>query len=162
MEQKIINGDDLKGMQFIELEDGTLKVYKPVRKKFTPNFNQRYWYITHYGRNVGRTYQNSQEDNWIITHNHVFETAEEVEDYKLFLEQLDKYTYKFSKEEWKDFNLKKYYLFFDYNNMKVTIESFYSIKNNNCFFGNIADIVNFIKEAGEERIKNYMFDIWED
>lgn len=160
MEQKIIDGKDLAGMKFIKQEDGSLKVYEPKRKKFVPKNGEYYYYVNVNGVIHDITKHDNIYNDYLVAHNHVFRTKEDAEDYRLFLDQLDKYSYKFSKEEWNDRNLHKHFLVLFQNTL--TIDYNLRAMKTCTYFKTQEDIKSFIEEAGEERIKNYMFDIWEE
>lgn len=163
---KIIDGKDLAGMKFIQQEDGTLKIYNG-KSKFIPKENEIYYYID--GGAIYFTCYDSRynQDQWRIKHQRIFRTEADAVDYLLFLEQLDKYTYNFTSEEWKNGEIPKYYLYFNFitnsvwTGINITAASHgkypcaYYFKSNE-------DAHNFISEVGKDRIKKYLFDIWED
>lgn len=91
----------------------------------------------------------------------MFRTQEECEDYKWFLDKLDEYKTDFTPEEWGNCNINKYEIYFNHYN-KFIQTNCYSICqgfHNYSFTKENAD--KFIEEVGEERIKKYMFNIWE-
>lgn len=157
---KIIDGKDLAGMKFIQQEDGTLKIYNG-KSKFIPKENEIYYYID--GGAIYFTGYDSRynQDQWRIKHQPVFRTKADAADYLLFLEQLDKYTYNFTSEEWKNRDINKHCLFYD-NGIKTTFFTDYFKYPSVPYFKSNKDAHNFISEAGKERIKKYLFDIWED
>lgn len=118
---EIIDGKDLINMKFVKTEDGLLKEYKP-QGRFIPNDGNTYWFVNIYGDLIYNCNANDKEDKYLIAHNLVFRTIEECKDYKWFLEQLDKYKTDFSKEEWEDKDIEKYYIFYAYFERKVEIE----------------------------------------
>lgn len=157
---KIIDGKDLAGLKFIQQEDGTLKIYNG-KSKFIPKENEIYYYID--GGAIYTTGYDSHydQDQWRIKHQRIFRTEADAADYKLFLEQLDKYTYNFTSEEWKHKNISKYFIFY-YDGVKTSFLSDYLKYPSVPYFKSAEDVQNFISEAGKERIKKYLFDIWED
>lgn len=153
--EKIINGKDLVNMQFIETEDGLLKRYEK-KGRFVPEIGQAYWFIKENGCIGGYTNDQHEIDNWILKHNLVFETIEEVEEYKNYLIALDKYSYDFSQEELENREIIKYYLYFDYVDKSISVGSCFCIKSSDFQFRS-KDIEKFINEVGKEAIERYMF-----
>lgn len=152
---EIINGKDLVNMKFIKTEDGLLKEYK-TQGRFIPEKNGNYWYISLCG-DVYFSCNNTECDDYVIAHNLVFRTRDECEDYKLFLEQLDEYKTDFSKEEWENNRIRKYYIFYDYgyHEVKTDFSSVWKVQGTVYFTKE--NIKKFIEVVGEERIKKYMF-----
>lgn len=156
---EIIDGKDLINMKFIKTEDGLLKEYKP-QGRFIPKKDETYCSIEING-NIG-FYKNYNDtiDNYVIAHNLVFRTEEEAGDYKWFLEQLYEYETDFSKEERKNENIRKWYLYYSYcsNGIETDYSSVYQLSN---YYFTKENVEKFIEIVGEDRIKRYMFDIWE-
>lgn len=146
-------------------EDGTFKIIKDKEiklKKFVPKQKEKYYFINGIGGVSWRINLNSNETKYILNHNHVFETEEQAEDYKWFLDKLDEYSHKFSKEEWDDINIKKYSLYLHHNKTYIALGIDILGQSNNYYFKSEEKTKEFIKEVEEERIKAYMFDIWND
>lgn len=155
---EIIEGKDLINMKFVKTEDGLLEEYKP-QGRFIPNDGNIYWFVNIYGDLVYNYNTNDKEDKYLIAHNLVFRTSEECKDYKWFLEQLDKYKTDFSKEEWEDKDIEKYYIFYAYSKRKVKIEYNLFWKSQGTVYFTKENIEKFIDTVGEDRIKKYMFDV---
>jgi hypothetical protein len=102
-----------------------------------------------------------EELNFLIKNHLVFKYSEFAEDYKWFLEQLNKYSYDFCTAELHDDEIGKY--FFEYNSNQKIVEHcvcFTLIRNKHAFKSE-KDLEMFMKVVGEERIKKYMFDVWD-
>ena len=150
--------EDLANKEFEITSEGLLKVVEK-KGKFVPKEGEVYWYIDSYG------YISSEfeYDEWFIKHKTVFRTREEVQQYKRYLDVLDKYKHEFSDEEWKNKNIEKWYLSFmsEYSDAFYCRPS-YTSKHPNCvYFKSEEDAELFIKEVGEENVKKFMFDVWE-
>lgn len=158
---EIIKGEDLKWMKFIKQSDGTLKVYEETNGRYKPNIGDIYYCLNVCGDIDSSTNDGTKVDAYVISHNLIFETEKECEDYKLFLDQLDEYKHNFTLDEWIKSESYKYNLFFDTRTKKVEILHDYSLKNSGYYFKTEEDAKNFIEVATEERIKKYMFDVWE-
>lgn len=157
---EIIEGKDLMNMKFIKTDDGLLKEYKP-QGRFIPKLGERYYLITNKGDvNFFDNYYDTY-DNYIFGHYLVFRTEEECQDYKWFLDMLDKYKSNFSKEEWKDTNIDKYFLILNHATKKIDYSSNKFCQSQGVTYFTKENIEKFIEVVGEDRIKKYMFDVWE-
>lgn len=157
---KIIDGKDLVNMKFVKTEDGLFKEYKP-QERFFPKKNEIYWFIDSNGYVCSHENTKHEIDNYIIEHTLIFRTQDECQDYKWFLEQLYKYKINFSKEEWEDRSIDKYYLYFEHNKNVVKTSYCGSLLQCNYDYFTEAGIIKFIETVGKERIKKYLFNIWE-
>lgn len=142
----------------VELLNGDYKVKKLSNiptEKFIPKENEKYWFVSQYSNIVCNRYDNDKEDDYILTHNHIFQTKAEADDYKWFLDKVDEYKKPFVVDEC------NCYLYFDFCGNSIRIGSYITVNTQGTIhFGNEGNIKAFIKEVGEERIKKYMFDIW--
>lgn len=152
--------EDLKGKEIEITDEGFLKVVEK-KGKFVPKKGEKdelYWYVDSYGY-VG---SELEYDEWLIKHKPVFQTQKEAEEYKHYLELLDKYKYEFSDEEWINENIEKWHLCCYTINGKLSIFCKNLIKYPNCvYFKSYEDVNDFIKEVGEDNVKKFMFDVWE-
>ena len=154
---------DLEGETLEVVEGGLLKIVNPKKGKYVPKVEETYWYVRSNGNVDYYRYTNDEIDKYILNHHPVFRTEEEAYEYKDYLELLDKYKYEFSKEEWKNKNIEKWYLSFmsEYSGAFDCCPT-YTRKHPNCvYFKSEEDAEAFIEEAGEENVKRFMFDIWE-
>lgn len=156
---EIIKGEDLKGMQFVKDEEGRYVVYES-KGRYTPKIGEEYWYVSTFGDINNVTSCNDSSDEWLIKHHLVFRTKEECEDYKGYLEQLDKYSHEFSKEEWEDKNVEKWRFCYFYQTKELHITFTEIVCEWSCYFTENL-IKQFRETVGDERIKKYMFDVWE-
>lgn len=159
--ENIIDGKDLANMKFIKDSEGRLMEYKPLGK-FISKMNEDYYLIDDSGNVVSCEWVNDDIDKWRLKHYKLFRTAKECEDYKWFLEMVDKYSYEFSLEEWKNRNIIKYSIEYNHHDGYVNCLDIHLIQSaNGVYFKSLIDGVNFAKEVGKERIMKYMCNIWE-
>lgn len=123
--------------------------------RYIPKFFDMYYYVSDLGNILGTTNNEYESDSYIFEHNLVFRTKEEAEDYRWFLEQVDKYKKEFVKD--KD----NYCLYFDVDYKRLEIDYNHRFKYDLSYFGDGENIKEFISVVGEERIKKYMFNVWE-
>lgn len=154
--------EDLKNKEFEITSEGLLKVVEKKTGKFIPNEDERYWFVNEYGEIDHAVYSDIEMLQWTINHHPVFRTEEEAEEYKDYLDLLDKYKYEFSDEEWKDEETNKWFIECIYPDTRFVIVYNYSVKCPfHAYFKLKEDAEAFIKEAGEENVKRFMFDVWE-
>lgn len=154
--------EDLKGKEIEITSEGLLKVVEK-KSKFVPKKGEKCWLINSRGFIDYLKYGNNDKiDRWIANHTPVFATQKEAEEYKHYLEVLDKYKHEFTDEEWKNDNIEKLLLCFHANSNELDFYHSYNLKFQNCiYFKSLEDAEDFIKEAGIENIKKFMFDVWE-
>ena len=154
--------EELKDKEFEITSEGLLKVVEKKIGKFIPNEDERYWFVNEYGEIDHAVYSDLEMLQWTINHHPVFRTEEEAEEYRDYLELLDKYKYEFSDEEWNSYKVEKWVLSFDVENDGLDCCGTYTRKHPNCiYFKSLEDAEAFIKEVGEENVKKFMFDVWE-
>jgi len=123
------------------------------KTKFIPKKNEEFYYIGNYGGICYTNNDNFLGNEYIIEHQLVFATREQAEDYKWFLDTVDKY-----KKDYVDDMINFNFMMFEEQELKLDWEKHY--RQSNYYFGSEENILKFRKEVGEERIKKYMFNIW--
>ena len=125
-------------------------------ERFTPRNNERYYFVTPGGTISYLTYSNDYYDEYVVQHTLCFETKEQAEDYKWFLDKIDEYKKPFVIFE------SNSYVYYDRENEEIGIyfNDAHQVQGV-IYFGSGDNANAFIEEVGEERIKKYMFDIWE-
>lgn len=122
--------------------------------RYIPKKGELYYFVGNYGEII-ESRHNTEQDEFLFKHNLLFITEEEAEDYRWFLEQVDKYKKEFVKD--KD----NYCLYFDVDYKRLEIDYNHRFKYDLSYFGDGENIKEFISVVGEERIKKYMFNVWE-
>lgn len=153
--------EDLKNKEFEITDEGFLRMVEK-KGKYIPSKWERYYFVDTYGGIVADINSGNQGPQWCISHSQVFQTQKEADEYKHYLETLDKYKCEFTDEEWEDENVEKLLLCFHANSNELDFYHSYNLKFQNCiYFKSLEDAEDFIKEAGIENIKKFMFDVWE-
>lgn len=138
------------------LARGKLRIEKVKPKgRYIPKLLDTYYYVSDLGNIFVTTNNEDESDSYIFEHNLVFRTKEEAEDYKWFLDQVDKYKKEFVTGQ------PNYRLCFDFEYNKLFLTKNDHIKHHKDYFGNIGNIKEFRNIAGDDRIKKYMFNVWE-
>lgn len=154
--------EDLANKEFEITEEGLLKVVEKKVGKFVPKDGDKYWIVTQYGKVLSDIYSNCEGSRCAINRHSVFRTKEEAEEYKHYLVVLSEYKHEFTYEEWKDSNINKWYLVYD--TARDAIFRFVTtdlIGDSRSYFKTIEDTEYFIRKAGRENVKKFMFDVWE-
>lgn len=135
---------------------GRLSIEKVKPKgRYIPKLFDTYYYISDFGIICTSTNNENEADSYIFEHNLVFRTKEEAEDHKWFLDQVDKYKKEFVPGQ------PNYRLCFDFEYNKLFLIQNDHIKHHKDYFGNIENIKEFREVVGDDRIKKYMFNVWE-
>ena len=124
-------------------------------EKFIPEEKEEYWFVDRYGNIDFGTYHKAGRHDYIIAHTLIFKTKEQAEDYKWFLDKVDEYKKPFVIFE------KNSYVYYNRENEEIStyFNDAHQVQGV-IYFGSEDNINAFIEEVGEERIKKYMFDIW--
>ena len=122
--------------------------------RYIPKLGDYYWYVSEFG-NIFKHSNTNERDEFLIKHNLVFRTKEEAEDYRWFLYKVDEYK--------KEFEIGKlnHYFYYTFINKRIGISWDDVFKEYKFYFGSKENIEEFRNVLGDERIKKYMFNIWE-
>ena len=91
--------------------------------KWKPKKGEDYWFRDSFGNNIGEISTDCRIDRWRSKHMVIFPTKEECARYWHFMDTVKEKSYSFSKEEWEDVNIRKYYIFYSYNNTYFKVHS---------------------------------------
>lgn len=153
---KTIKGSELQDKTLEVLEDGTLRIIESC--KFLPQNRDVMWIVNVFGDIDKFIYNDTMNQyQYLINHQPSFRTKEECKEYKRYLDLLDEYTFK---PNWKD-DSNKYYIYYEHRIKEILIsfDKYYESDTN--YFETKGKAKEFIKKAGEENVKKFMFDIWE-
>lgn len=134
---------------------------KRNKAKFFPKMNEKYSFIDVYGRLLTIRNEDDLMDRWLIKHYPVFKTKEEARDYLHYLDLLFEYRYEFSREEWKDDYIDKWFIKYDYNDDRLITAYNLTSKCSCYYFKSEKDAKAFVEKAGAENIKKFMFNVWD-
>lgn len=127
-------------------------------EKYIPRLDEMYCYIDIYGDITSISNTCSTSDEWIIKHNHVFRSEEDCEIYRQYIELLDEYTFE---PDWKDTESKKYHIIYNHDIKEIDYDHSFAKQHQKYYFETLELADEFIEKAGEQNIKQFMFDIWE-
>lgn len=142
--------------ELARLLDGQLTIVKLKDSLWKPRAGEFGYYINEFGDVNMFYYDASKSCDYLIKHNIVFKTEEEADDFKWFLDKVDEYKKAFVPDQ------NNYVLYYDteFGNvfkMNYTIYFTHGV----VYFGDEENCNNFIRLVGVERIKKYMFYLWE-
>lgn len=133
----------------------SIEKVKP-KGRYIPKSFDTYYYVSDLGNILGATNNEYESDSYIFEHNLVFRTKEEAEDYRWFLEQVDKY-----KKEFVDggFN---HCIYFGCDTKELIFDYWVKVRyQGTTYFGGEENIKEFRSVVGDERIKKYFFGAFE-
>lgn len=148
------------------VKDGFMDFLEKPRPKTVWDLKDgdKYFYIDSVGGFPNMTWNNDEYDVLIRNQGNVFLTKEEAEFEKKRREvytTVKRYAHEFSKEEWNDTKINKYYACYNYKDHSI-IKGFNShVSNSKLYFQSIKDIDIAIAAVGEEDFKKYYLGVKE-
>lgn len=131
-------------------------------KKWKPKDGERYYVIDITGVVSDRFNNFITVTDSAFAIGNCFKTEEEAEfevERLKVLEELKEFSYEFSDEEWKNANIDKYYIYYNYYDSFIEIEVDYCWKHDVIYFKTQEDVQKAIDKIGEERLKKYYFKV---
>lgn len=132
--------------------------------KREPKYDDTYFYIHADGDIYFDVNIESRFDENLFSIGNYFKTREEAEfevERLKVLEELKKFSYEFSEEEWKDNDIAKFSMYYDYDYSKIGIRNNTAWKHDLIYFKIREDAQKAIDKIGEERLKKYYFKVGE-
>lgn len=125
-----------------------------TKGRYIPKKGELYYFVGNYGEII-ESRHNTEQDEFLFKHNLLFITEEEARDYKWFLDQVDKYKKEFVEGEM------NHYFYYAFKTKRIGISWDDNIKGYKFYFGNGENIEEFRNVVGDDRIKKYMFGVYE-
>ena len=91
--------------------------------------NEKYWYIDSFGGATDVCWADDNKDNWRYINNNVFKTGKEAEEYRDYILARAEYVKEFTTEEWKNGNLAKWAIYYDYELKQLSTDYLIDVKN---------------------------------
>lgn len=135
---------------------GEHEVEKVKKEPWKPKLDEPYWYVSCFGNVFYTRYIHDKGHEYMLTHNLIFQTKKEAEDYKWFLDKVDEYKKTFGVCD------KNYYFNYD-PDVREVLKYYDDFCQNQgtIYFGDLENIDKFFEEVGEDRIKKYWFNVFE-
>ena len=135
---------------------------KKEKEEWIPKNKETYWFYDKDREEPKTTYwSNTKTDNTRLKNKVIFKTEEEAQRYADYQKAKEEYSYEFSKEEWLNTIIKKYYIYYNYTSKILLIS-----ENSICrqmeisYFKTENQAQEFIDKY-EKEILEYEFDIKE-
>lgn len=139
--------EDLR-KEFNEKVDELKREYKEKNEKWIPEVGDRYYFIDEELNVDWQWFDNDDTDEAIFKNNKIFKTEEEAQEYADYLKARKEYSYEFSKEEWEEIEIKKYFIYYNYEYKRINVVFHNSFFEMNC-------ICFKTEEKAEEFIDKY-------
>ena len=142
--------------EYVLLLNGVYKVEKLKKEPWKPKSGDNYWIVSCHG-NVKCCFNDETiSDKFTLEHNLVFKTEKEAHDYEWFINKVDEYKKPF------EYGEKNYFFYYDYEDDALYITfNIAEAHQGVIYFDSYDKTKAFIKEVGKDRIKKYMFGIYE-
>ena len=137
------------------LLSGEIKIKKLKKEPRKPTIGGYVWSLGDYGNIIRASYWGDKDEKYFIYHRLVFKTKEEAEDYKWFLDKVDKYKKPFKHGD------DNFYFYHDYENNKIRASITSETQSQGVIYFSEENIDKFFEEVGEDRIKKYMFGVYD-
>lgn len=112
-----------------ECQKALAELKESKKEKWKPKDGETYWFINDGGEtNWSVREETDLYDEWRLNNIPLFPTKEECERYKHFMDTVKEKSYEFSKEEWEDENIRKYYIYYDFEDDEFHVSSFCTTK----------------------------------
>ena len=141
--------------EFNEKIDELKKEYKKEKnEKWIPEEGEEYYFIDE-ELNIGwNWFDNDDTDEAIFKYNKVFKTEEEAQEYADYLKARKEYSYEFSKEEWEETEIKKYFIYYNYEYKRIGLDYYNSFfKMNTIHFKTEEKAQEFLGKYREQILK---------
>jgi hypothetical protein len=127
--------------------------------KWKPAQDDEFWFRGINGASVSEYYLYADNDsiNWIINNLPIFKTKEQCDRYWHFMDTVKEKSYEFSKEEWEDHNLAKYFIAYDWGNKNfIIINAYLEIYLGKIYFARRSDAQYIIDNFKDELMEYWL------
>lgn len=142
-ESRVKDNEDLKSKLETELAE-----LEQEDQEWKPQDDEEYWYVNlDMMITVQCAWYNREIDNIRLQHKVIFKTKDEAEEYLEYLQAKEKAMNEFSKEEWEDGNILKYYIYYNYVENRFGSDFVYQwMSINEMYFRTIESAEEFINK----------------
>lgn len=148
--------------EFNEKIDELKREYKEKNEKWIPEEGEEYYFIDE-ELNVGwNWFDNDDTDEVIFKYNKVFKTEEEAQEYADYLKARKEYSYEFSKEEWEETEIKKYFIYYNYESKRIGVDYYNSFFEMNTIHFKTEEEVQAFIDKYRKQILKFEFGIEEE
>lgn len=134
MEKKDIDKkiEDLR-KEFNEKIDELKKEYEKEKNgKWIPRLGEDFYYLDSELNTFCTFFEDTDGDRKLLKYSKIFKTQKEAQEYADYLKARCEYSYEFSKEEWKETEIKKYFIYYNYDYKRIGVDYYTSFFEMNC------------------------------
>ena len=110
--------DQLKEDYKNELKE---KDKKEKSEKWIPKLDEDFYYLDSELNTFCTFFEDTDGDRKLLKYSKIFKTQKEAKEYADYLKARHEYSYEFSKEEWEDYKIEKYLMYYNYQSKKFRI-----------------------------------------
>lgn len=130
--------------------------YMRVKIRWKPKRGEKYYFLADCGSSCLCTWLDDERDDWRYNNLKLFKTEEECEQYRKFIEDVNKYKWEFTDEDWEQDNY-KYLICYDYGFDCYGIDNCIDEKEFGCvYFKTEEDAQYIIDNYKEEILKGWL------
>lgn len=100
--------------EFNEKIEKLKREYKGKSGKWIPEKGEIYYFLDEELYFDWNCFDNNDTDKAILKYSKIFKTEEEAQEYADYLKARKEYSYEFSKEEWEDSGIQKYFIYYNH------------------------------------------------
>lgn len=104
-----------------KIEELKREYKKEKSRNWIPKEKEEFFCLDESLEVIRHNFYNTPLQNMIIKHNRIFEMYDEAQKYADYLKARKEYSYEFSKEEWEDYKIEKYLMYYNYQSKKFRI-----------------------------------------
>lgn len=148
--------------EFNEKIEELKREYKGKNEKWIPKEGEIYYFLDEELYVDWNCFDNNDTDEAILKYSKIFKTEEEVQEYADYLKARKEYSYEFSKEEWEDSGIQKYFIYYNHtcNVLGITANNIW-FPMNGIHFKSRGKAEEFIDKYKKQILK-FEFDIEEE
>lgn len=145
-----------------ELKQEVEKLKNENKGRWIPKENELYYFLDDYDDVIEYKCHNDCIDEKAIEHHYIFKTRGEAEHYRDYLKALKEATHDFTKEDWKNGGLDKWYICYNYSRKTFMYLCSNNVRNmNQKYFKTEKELIAFVSKW-EKEIKEYEFGIYKE
>lgn len=140
-----------------ECQKALAELKESKKEKWKPKYGDTYWLRDTIGKFGVSEYCAGDCIEWRLNNIPLFKTREECERYWHFMDTVKEKSYSFSKEEWGDHNLAKYFIAYDWGNKNfIIINAYLEIYLGKIYFARRSDAQYIIDNFKEELMEYWI------
>ena len=130
--------------------------------KWMLGLGTEYYYLSENLVVMYDTFSNKLSQNELIKYNRIFKTAEQAHDYADYLKAKNECSYEFSKEEWEETEIKKYFIYYNYEYKRIGVDYYNSFFEMNCIHFKTEEEAQAFIDKYKKQILKFEFGIEEE